>query len=157
MINAHYCVHARYYGNQVGNNLFHAVEESAKKTEWIRLASLPIGIIYGLVLCATDIAHIAESLFKGSINLYNGFRPFSHHVMGVGLAQVFVMAPIIAAISALCVITAPISVSYRIVRIALSPLKYAQEIQEGNKARWKKTKERREKEGFDINRYGCFN
>ncbi len=60
---------ARLLDDRIKHSLYMGLNEASKKTGWVRLSGLPVGIVSGLLSLVTRIALIVECIIKGFGNI----------------------------------------------------------------------------------------
>lgn len=104
-------------------SLYQKLHEASKKTRWIRLTGLGVGIVSGFLTIAAHIASIVECVFKGLMNIF-GACYFERCKITKGLSQLFIQAPLgIASIPGYVFISA-LGVIGQTVLVACIPVQY---------------------------------
>lgn len=108
-------------------SLYYKLHEASKKTGWIRLTGLGVGIVSGLLTIAKRIALIAECIFKGLINIL-GACCIERCKISKGLLQLLILAPLNVLILPFSIFSAALGLIDKPVRILFNPVPYTQAL-----------------------------
>lgn len=84
------CNQIEKYANKIKAKLYKKIYEDSKKTQWIRLAGLPIGVTAAFITIATRVSLIGENFFKGVANIFGFLFVKDCHLVN-GLRQIFLV------------------------------------------------------------------